>query len=103
MNNILLHHNGFTFKRVNRTAAKHLYKTGLSFYVCPVKLDPFNMWWASGYKVEPNRISCDYKDFDTFLNNYEYYNCNNAEVGLYPAFYVPINEGRYDYSFMKEV
>lgn len=103
MNNILLHHNGFTFKRVNKRTADRCYNMGLSFYICPVKLNPFNEYFQTGYLVESKGIARNFNDFTSFINNYEYYNCNNAEVGLYPAFYVPIDEGHYDYSFMKEV
>ena len=83
---------GEQFRRVNKNEARNLAKAGQSIGVCACKLDPFNPFYnpCSWYHPEEEREALDgYKDFDKFVNAYEYYNCS-YETGYYAAYYVEV-------------
>ena len=75
--------------RVNKTTAKKLYNAGRAICFCPSNLRPFGVW-NIGYittKEELTEKDID-ADFDKFINQFEYYNCINAETGRRTAYYV---------------
>ena len=83
---------GENFKRVNKTEARNRAKRGESIGVCACKLDPFNPFWnpcAWYHPTEEAQAFDGYKEFDSFVNGYELYNCN-PETGLYASFYVEV-------------
>ena len=84
---------GDSFKRVNKTEARNLAKAGYSIGVCACKLDPFNPFYSSCswyHPAEEAQAFDGFKNFDSFVNIYEYYMCNN-ETGLYASYYVEVN------------
>lgn len=112
MNMYYFDHNGFTFKRINKAAARRAYINGLDVIITPCNLRPFGTW-AAGFRL--NKRSREafvldrtglINDFENLLNSFMYYNCSR-EAGYYPAFYIPVTvqAGReaYDYNYLKEV
>lgn len=115
---------GFTFERITKKQALQAYKNGLTVLLCPVNMHPFSPWGAA-YNL--NRKSREQfvideigleKDFYSYINSFEYYNCPNTETGKYTAFYIPVKEvdrftgetptpetmgtmKQYDYSYME--
>ena len=82
------------FMRVNRTKAKKAYIDGATVIIAPVKAN-MNYALCDLYTVF-NRIelkaSYGYTPhFDTFVNEYCYYNCN-FELGNYPKFFISESE-----------
>jgi hypothetical protein len=85
------------YKRITKKAAEKLYNNGVTIRICPVNINPVNVWglFADCNNTEHTKISSDgfnttvarNKEFETVVNAYRYYNCNH-ETGYYPAFYV---------------
>ena len=71
-------------KRVNRKKAERLYKTGNQLYLIPCNVNPDSMW--IDFSIIRKSIEFNHS-FNEFVNNYEYFNCNN-ELGNYTVFYV---------------
>ena len=103
MNNITVYENGFTFQRINKRQAEWAYNNGLTVIVVPVKCRPFNAW---GYTSQINKNNNDNNSFESIMNAWHYYN-HYAELGKYPAFYIPVrlnefdNRPEYDYSYLQ--
>ena len=75
--------NGITCVRVSKALARKAYNYGLGVYFCPSKLRPGFPW-----NPEIRIVKHDSNSFETVLNEFEYYNCSNAETGRYTAFYM---------------
>lgn len=75
----------FTFKRISKKEAEKAYNNGLSVLWCPVKCNPLSVF---SFKVA---ISKEYnRTFEERYDSFVWYNCNNNEVGTYPAYYMPV-------------
>lgn len=113
MNTYYINYNGYTFKRVNKKAARAAYINGLDIIITPCNLYPFGPW-APGYRL--NKRSREAfclddigikNDFENLLDSFIYYNCN-AEAGYYPAYYIPVITDQFDgiehynYRYMEE-
>ena len=79
-------YNDGTFKKVTKTTAKKLFNAGITIYLLPCKAN-INSIWFSPYPF--NIKQCENMDFQTIVNSFEYYNCNN-EIGKYTAFYTEV-------------
>ena len=69
-------------KRINKAAARKLYTAGCPFWIVACGLRP-----QCGILIG----SCSFEKladipFDTMVNSFEYYNCDN-DAGRYAAFY----------------
>lgn len=84
-NNIFL--DGKEFKRVNIVKAKRLYDEGFQLAVYPINADPDSPWISL---TRYDKAIMQRADFDKVDNNYRWYNCNCNEMGLYPKYYVRI-------------
>ena len=70
------------YKRIRKDEARRLYSDGETVYILPCKVYPDdNHPWIRPYKM-------DIRPFDEFVNEYEYYVCNTAELGFYAAYYI---------------
>lgn len=72
-------------KRINKTTARKMWNEGHNFIIVPCKCSPAGI----GALYTETDLSEDYstrRPFDTFVNEFEFYNCNN-ETGRYAAFY----------------
>lgn len=73
-------------KRINKAMARTMWESGEDFIICPNKCSP------SGFGSMHTKTDCYEEDinnrraFDTFVNAFEYYNCNR-ETGMHAAFY----------------
>ena len=89
---VFTNQHGETFRRVNKTEARNLAKKGWSIGVCACNMDPFNPYWsmcAWYHPTEEAQAFDGYREFDSFVNGYELYNCN-AETGRYASYYVEV-------------
>lgn len=76
-------YNGKNYKRVVKKTAYNNFNTGKTILVIPVNVRFNNMW------IQPTSIckKSINETFDSFINHYSYYNCNN-ELGNYPKYYI---------------
>lgn len=79
------------YKRISKAEARRRYNSGLDIYLLPAKMNPENMW---GMMVCASNSwwGCEEYSFDTFLITYNHFNCQYAELGTYPAFYIKKGE-----------
>ena len=80
------------YKYNNKRIARKAYNDGETIILYANKVAP-NGVWISGYEMNKedikNKGGITSSDFDTVVNNFEYYNCN-YEVGYYTSFYVDV-------------
>lgn len=70
------------YKRIRKDEARRLYNEGTTIYLLPWKVYPDdNHPWIKPYKMEGG-------PFEKVVNEFEYYNCNIAELGYYAAYYI---------------
>jgi hypothetical protein len=96
MNAMTFRDGGKTLVRISKAKARKLWgKADMS--LCPCNLRPGFPWrpnmdvfaveitakQASEYEHERKAVA-----FDTYVNSFEWYNCNDSETGLYTAFYL---------------
>lgn len=79
--------NGKKYKQITKTRAKNLFTQNKLFVICAANLNPFGVW-CPGCFIQ-NDGSKD--SFESLLNEFLFYNCNNKEVGYYARFYEPTN------------
>ena len=75
-----------TVKRINKRTARKLFNEGKEFWIVPRFQDPLHWGVLVNYKSDANYY-VGYSSFDSLVNAFEYYNCNN-ERGCYAAYYV---------------
>ena len=76
------------YTRIPKNIARIRYRLGLGIYVTTNNMHPDSHFMPPVALTKHNTY-CD--DFDTAINEYEYYNCN-ARVGRYAAYYMPTDE-----------
>jgi hypothetical protein len=80
------------YRRVSKTRAKQAYEDGLTIRMCPVKINPTNLWnYYTDINVSDVSDGNEEADFEKRVNAFIYYNCS-WETGYYPAFYVRCDE-----------
>ena len=72
------------YKKITIKTAEKLFKSGIDFIIIPNKCNINNLW-GLGYQV--NNLDREEMTFKQLVNNFNYYNCNDRETGLKPAFY----------------
>lgn len=75
---------GETFERINRTEARRRFDQFETIYIIPNKCRLFNHWI---FPAEINK-GINGSAFEIIDNTYRFYNCNSAQLGKYPAYYV---------------
>lgn len=70
-------------KRINKREARNRFNKCEDIYISPCKFNPELTYSTI------SRLSSG--NFDTVVNTFEYYNCNNNETGTYASFYVADN------------
>ena len=78
--------------RVSKNKAMKLFNNGVTIQMVPCKANPKSFWF-SGFKFNINDTIN--KNFIDFVNDFIYCVCIQAyqkKYGLYPAYYVDINE-----------
>lgn len=88
------------YRRVNKTQARKLYFNGSSILLLPCKVSIENALSDNSW-VKPIEISFmeekNYKDynasqFDFKVNDFEYFNCTDAQLGRYAHYYVSVED-----------
>ena len=77
------------YKRITKTQAIKKWNNNETFFIDSCKMIPGNSWGTTMMINAENmqERKDHFSSFDSFLNNFSYYNCDN-ERGYYPAFYV---------------
>lgn len=75
---------GIRYERISKRDARKYYNRGRRVYCLACNLNPLAPFVHMCDMQYPSRA-----DFDTVVNAYEWWNCNN-ECGRYAAFYVPV-------------
>ena len=88
MDKQMLKNTTLDYTRINKPEARKLYNLGRPIVVLPCKANPNSPWFSNSTVSKESG-----RDFDTLVNEFIYYNCNTAELGRRPAFYIlTINE-----------
>lgn len=75
--------------RVNKRVARKAWNEGKGIIILPCKMNPRSPWFKGIMIKKSDFESLGYDtDFDKIVNQHEYYNCTNNEVGRYCAFYM---------------
>jgi hypothetical protein len=80
-------------KKVTKTQVRKMFSKSLDQTVSlfPSNCGPQNTTWVQGMEYNPSKYGISYKDldrhFDKFVNEFQYYNCNN-ELGKRVHFYI---------------
>lgn len=69
-------------ERINKRIARKLFNEGKTLWITACNMRP-----EQGLLMNAGTYENELSDFDTFVNSFTYYNCNN-ETGRYPAFYI---------------
>lgn len=69
-------------ERINKRVARKLFNEGKTVWITACNMRP-----ECGLLMNAGTYENELSDFDTFVNSFTYYNCNN-ETGRYPAFYI---------------
>ena len=71
-----------TLQQIKKPTAKKLWEGSEVIFIQDCNMRTFGLWqYAVGVRKED-----DIPDFDQFVNDYAYYNCDN-ERGKYPVFF----------------
>lgn len=73
------------YTRIDKRQARKIYNGGGSVVILPHRANPHSIWFDGADFSKENTGN---KDFDGLVSEFTYYNCNTAELGRYPAFYV---------------
>ena len=97
MNRYTFEHNGVSYNRVSKAAARKAYAAGKTVYMQSCNFRLFFMF-SSPATLNRKTVESDpidgvnenavIKYFDKFVNSFEYYNCVDNETGYYAAFYM---------------
>lgn len=71
-----------TIVQIQKRTAKKLFNSGETIYIQSSNFYPFGVW--SQCMEFSNKEG---RTFDSIVNSFEYYNCNNNETGYYATFY----------------
>ena len=73
------------YTRINKTKARNLFYENKYIYIVPCNVAPnYSNQWIQPYMIN-NQAG---RTFDQIINEFEYYNCNDNETGLYTAYYI---------------
>lgn len=86
-NRTLTDNKGAMWRRVSKRHARFAYENGNEIILAPVNVDPFGPW-ALGVHVHKDFWSCADSEFDAIVDRFIIFNCNSAELGHYPAYYI---------------
>ena len=91
MNNEVFMLQNARYIRVNRKKAKKAYNDGATVIIAPVYANMYfqgcNLWTMIS-KIELFKRYDEVIDFDKFMNEYEWYNCQYNELGKYAKYFI---------------
>ena len=71
-----------TIVQIQKRTAKKMFQAGETIYIQSSNFHPFGVWSQC---IDINNKSGE--TFESIVNSFEYYNCNDSETGLYTTFY----------------
>ena len=74
------------FERIDKREARKRYNAGETLFLVPCNVDPNNCW-GIGFDAHKDNINSD-PDFDKTVMYFEWYNCQDSQMGKYTAFYL---------------
>jgi hypothetical protein len=83
--------------KINKAQARELYNSGYTIFLHPCRMR-LNNHWQSPLEARLNEENT--QRFDTLVNSFEYYNCDN-ERGKYPNYFAVLSyagENKYQIS-----
>lgn len=80
---------GFTLTRITKKAARNVFENGGKVYIYPVYANPASPWFKGMPAIQKKYTEYD---FDSYVNEFIFYNCNYSELGKYPAYYIQDHE-----------
>ena len=83
-----------TYERIDKRKARKMYNAGQEVGIIPCKCNPASIWF-NGFTMINDPSQEETRDFDSYVNEFEYFNCN-AEMGRYAAFYLYKEENNDD-------
>ncbi len=86
MNTVVVRDGASTYTRVSKRIARKMFAENKPFYVIAHKMRP-GFPFSLGMMIDPQRQKEENYQFDRTVNNFEWYNANCNETGLYAAFY----------------
>lgn len=88
---------GTQWERITRSQTKKEFEMGRALMLHPSNLAiAFNSNpMCVPYEIDTARIK-DEITFESFVNHYQWNNCNSNEVGLYTRFFAPVNRNEVD-------
>lgn len=75
-----------TIVQIAKQRARRLYEQGKTIYLQSCNMR-FNGMWQSACPIDKETRSWEEQTFDSLVNEYTYYNCDQ-ERGKYPCFFV---------------
>ena len=72
------------WRRISKAKARQAYLRGDTVLVVPCKVSPENVWGIGTYIVLEDDSE---EEWEKFLNEFCWFNCQSNELGKYPAFY----------------
>jgi hypothetical protein len=96
MNNYHFENSGRHYSRVSKRYARKHYKTEV-IHMCPVNIVPGGNW-ASDMRIfchPDHNEEIHGNEFDYFVREFIWLNCQWSETGYYPAFY-RVEEARHE-------
>ena len=91
MNSELFMLSNARYIRVNRKRAKRAYNDGATVIIAPVYANMYYhgaQMWTMISKMELFKRYDEVIDFDKFMNEYEWYNCQYNELGKYAKYFI---------------
>lgn len=76
---------GRKWHRVNKRRARRAFESNDRLVLCACNMRPFGPWHP---EIEVTDIRDHWSDFDTMVNDFEYYNCSHPGEGSYASFYM---------------
>jgi len=80
---------GHIFTKASKKAAKKAFMNGVTIALCPCKLRPGTPWYPECIlrKTPGNDMTETENEFNSLLNQFEFYNCTN-ETGKRASFFI---------------
>lgn len=79
------------YKTISITTARKLFNAGHKVGIVPCNVNEYHFFggWHLAMWLDKSRHEGEYgNDFDSIVNNYKWYNCQHAETGRRPRFFV---------------
>ncbi len=85
MNKVII--NGY--ERISKARARRVVsETSEYIYILPCKCVPGTSWYCYPARINKGMLETNGYTFESFINEFNFYNCQYNQTGKYPAFYI---------------